>query len=487
MRYFPVFLDLERRRVLVVGGGEEALQKVRLLAKTPALITLVAAELVDELVAMERAGIIVVRRRSFEAEDVPGVALIYVASDEEALKVKVRRSAEEHNVPVNVIDQPQACDFFTPAIVDRAPITIAIGSEGAAPVLAREIRAHLEDWLPAKLGAVAEKARALRATVRASITHGPTRRRFWERLLASDFRRHVLNGNNAEADRAFDRLLKGKAKEVEGAISLVGAGPGDPELLTLKAKQALQAADVIVYDRLVDPEVLEYARRDARRIFVGKVPGCPDHSQPEINRILVAEAQDGQRVVRLKGGDPFVFGRAGEELEAAKRSGIDVDVVPGITSAHACAARVGLPITLRGKHRQFAVLTGATGDGTLEHDWCALSEPGVAFAIYMGVRNAPKFRAQLLGSGAKPSTSLVIVENGTRENERAYHTTLDDFDACIRDEQLKGPAIIFVGLDWRSAGLTRPSNVKLYRCKRAQSQKSCATSEFEQSFYCVMG
>lgn len=487
MRYFPIFLDFEGRRVLVVGGGEQALQKVRLVAKTPAHITVVAKSIVTELDELERAGRIVVRRRAFAAEDVPGVALVYIAEADQEARAQVRSCAEEHNVPVNVVDQPADCDFYTPAIVDRTPVTVAIGTEGAAPVLAREIRAHLEAVLPAQLGRVAEKAQSLRKLVAGRIPDGPARRRFWERLLASDFRHHVLAGDEAAADAVVDRAISDVRAFKSGQIALVGAGPGDPELLTLKAQQALQAADVIVFDRLVAPEVLEYARRDARRINVGKTPGAPGPKQDEISALLVREARQGHRVVRLKGGDPLIFGRAGEELKAAQDAGIDVEIIPGVTSAHACAARIGLPITLRGRHREFSVLTGATADGVLDHDWCTLAEPGAAFAVYMGVSSAPQFRSKLLGAGADPTLSVVIVENGTRADERAFHTSLDDLDACVRDEGLTGPAIIFFGLDWESAGLARPLSVSRYERRLAPKHRQWAPAEIAQSSHWVMG
>ena len=273
----------------------------------------------------------------------------------------------------------------------------------------------------------------------------------------------MLSGAEAAASRIFTAEVAGCLEPTKGRVSLIGCGPGDPDLLTLKALQRLQEADVLVVDRLVNPKILDYARRDAERIFVGKAPGRPSPSQAEINRILVREAAAGKVVARLKGGDPFIFGRAAEEMAALQATGIEVDVIPGVTAAHACAARVALPVTLRERVRQFSVVTGATADGELALDWAALAAEGAAFAVYMGVGNAPIIRGNLLAAGAKSATPVVIVENGTRENERAIATTLHDLTHCVDRLEIAGPAVIFVGLDWSDAGLQRPDTVIVYR------------------------
>jgi uroporphyrin-III C-methyltransferase/precorrin-2 dehydrogenase/sirohydrochlorin ferrochelatase len=254
-------------------------------------------------------------------------------------------------------------------------------------------------------------------------------------------------------------------------VALIGCGPGDPDLLTLKALQRLQEADVLVVDRLVNPKILEYARRDAERIFVGKTPGGPTTSQTEINRILVREAGAGKVVARLKGGDPFIFGRAAEEMAALQAAGIAVEVVPGVTAAHACAARIGLPVTLREHVRHFSVVTGATAEGAPDLDWQALAAPSAAFAVYMGVGNAPLLRANLLAAGAEADTPVVIVENGTLPNERAFATTLGDLTDCVAEREVAGPAVMFVGLDWDAAGLCRPETVTLHRRRRVLTQE----------------
>lgn len=464
MKYFPIYIDLERQPVLVVGGGEQAAQKIRLLAKTNALITVVTETLVPELEDCAADGRIRVERRRFRPGDVADRRLVYAATGEDETDQAVAEAARARNLPVNVVDRPDACSFITPAIVDRDPVTVAIGTEGAAPVLAREIKTRLERDLPAGLGRVAERARSLRGRVAREIGDGRRRRRLWERLLRGRFRERVLAGDEAGAALAVETEIGALGQGVEdaGRVTLVGCGPGDPDLLTLRAQQRLQDADVLVVDRLVNPRILEFARRDAERIFVGKTPGGPATSQDEINRILVREARAGKTVARLKGGDPLIFGRAVEELSALARAGIAAEVVPGITAAHASAASLNLPVTSRGHHRKFSVLTGATADGVLDHDWAALGRSGEAFAVYMGVRSTPEIRRRLLAAGMGPETPVVIVENATLPHERAIATSLGDLALCMIRKGVKGPAILFVGLDWADLGLVAPDKVERF-------------------------
>lgn len=464
MRYFPIFLDVDNRDVLVVGGGEKALQKLRLLAKTTARLKLVAEDVSEAIAALDSAHPLTILRRSFVESDVEGAAMVFAASDDPALDQAVATAARKRGLPVNVVDGPADSNFIMPAIVDRDPVVVAIGTEGAAPILAREIKSKIEAWLPAQFGRVARTAQALRHRIQETVADPTIRRRLWEALLQGKWRELVLADDAAAADRELGRQLVAarSAAQPVGSVALIGCGPGDPDLITLKAQQHLQSADVLVVDRLVNPAILEYARRDAIRIDVGKAPEGDAALQDEINQILVREAMKGQRVVRLKGGDAFVFGRAAEEMVAVRAAGIDVAVVPGITAAHACAASVGLPVTVRGKVRQFAVVTGASADGPVEIDWAALAQPGHAFAIYMGVRTAEHFRGRLLAAGASPQTPVVIVENGTLANERVVATELTLLARAISDMGVRGPAVIFVGLDWASAGLTRPERVEVY-------------------------
>jgi uroporphyrin-III C-methyltransferase / precorrin-2 dehydrogenase / sirohydrochlorin ferrochelatase len=464
MRYFPLFADLGQAHVLVVGGGEQATQKVRLLRKTSAHITVVAQAVTDELRELGEQSAIWIIPRAFLPRDLDGQRLVHAATGDPLLDVAVSRAAKKRGIPVNVVDAPALSTFIMPAIVDRDPVTVAIGTEGAAPVLAREIKSLLETLLPANFGLLARRAQGLRDIVAKAVPDAPSRRRIWERLLQGPFRRAVLRGAEAEAGQILAAELRHgedrpAASHTTGRVTLIGCGPGDPDLLTLKAVQRLQEADVLVVDRLVNVRVIEYARRDAERIFVGKTPGGPTTSQAEINRILVREAQAGKIVARLKGGDPFIFGRAAEEMAACQAIGIDVEVVPGITAAHACAARIGLPVTLRERVRQFSIVTGATAEGEPNLDWQALAADGAAFAVYMGVGNAPLLRRNLLAAGANADTPVVIVENGTLESERAVTTTLADLTDAVTQHAIASPAVIFIGLDWDDAGLCRPESV----------------------------
>jgi uroporphyrin-III C-methyltransferase / precorrin-2 dehydrogenase / sirohydrochlorin ferrochelatase len=443
MRYFPLFIDLKSRRVLVVGGGEEALRKIRLLLKTEARIEVIAAELHPELTDLAVGGNIAWVGRDFSPAFLDGAACVFVAAGEE-LNSRVSREAHKRDILVNVVDEAELSSAIVPAIVDRDPLVIAVGTEGAAPVLAQGIRSEIEADLPPFLGALTRAAGALRERVASSVPAGSPRRQFWRQYFFGGIR-DAFARSKSDFDRAVDEAL-GSVQSIQGRVSLVGAGPGDPELLTLKAQRKLREADVIVYDRLIGPSILEYARRDAVRIPAGKEPGRPSIVQADINAILVREARRGKHVVRLKGGDPYVFGRGGEEQLALEAEGIPVDVVPGITAALGCAANIGLALTQRGRNQSLTILTGASENGVPEHDWRALAQKGQAFAIYMGVGSAGHFQARLLAAGIDPHTPVTIVENGTLVNERIFETEISDLKATIRSDSISGPTIIYVGL-----------------------------------------
>ncbi|MGH1351565.1 MAG: siroheme synthase CysG [Methyloligellaceae bacterium] len=465
MRYFPVYMDMQEARVLIVGGGEQAAQKLRLLLKTDVSIDLIAHEIVPEIEALKQSGRIQVHNKDFSEQDLSGYRMVYAAIEEDDLAERVSHAAQARNIPVNVVDRPDLCTFITPAIVDRDPVTVAIGTEGTAPVLAREIKSKLEAWLPANYGTLAAYANSFRNFIAEKVEDGRQRRIVWQNLLGGEFRRLVLAGKQDEAKAVLEEEVAASVEPDQkiGTVALIGCGPGDPGLLTLKAQQHMQTADVLVIDRLVNPEILEYARRDAERIFVGKKPGAHTTPQKEINRILLREALAGKTVARLKGGDPFVFGRASEELLALQPHGVEVEIVPGITAAHACAASVELPLTMREHHRVFSILTGATVDGVPEHDWRMLAAEGQAFAVYMGVRNSGEIKLQLLNAGIDPATPVVIVENGTLKNEKSVSTNIDELDICVEQAGIKGPAIIFIGNDWSHAGLSRPRKVVKFK------------------------
>jgi uroporphyrin-III C-methyltransferase/precorrin-2 dehydrogenase/sirohydrochlorin ferrochelatase len=445
MRTFPIFLDLEGGRVVVVGGGEQAAQKVRLLLKTPARIDVIHETLCDELSELAKCGRIG-WRRVFVPGTLDDCRLVYAAADAET-NARVAHAANARNMPINVVDDPALCTFQTPAIVDRVPVVIAIGTEGTAPVLARQIRAHLESWLPPRLGHLAVLAGALRKHVNGRLrTDARTRRRFWELFFTGRTRALMLDGNEAGARAEAEALLDdGKLNAPSrGRVSLVGAGPGTADLMTLRALRRLQEADVIVHDRLIDPSVLDCARRDARRIDVGKTPGQVCIAQAGINEILIAEAKAGNDVVRLKGGDPMIFGRIGEEMAALDAAGISFDIVPGVTSATACAAEANIALTHRDEVRSVVFLTGHSTGGVTAYDWTALARPGTVFALYMAVSAAPRIQASLLAVGVPADTPVAIVEKGCSSASRTVHATLAGLERSIHDNKISNPAMLFV-------------------------------------------
>ena len=444
MRYFPLFLDLDNRKAVVVGGGEEALRKIRLLLKTKAKITVIASTLNDELRAHVKEGRLAWVSRSFAPSLLDDAALVYSAEDD--LHHEVSRAARDRGIPVNAIDDAALSTFITPSIVDRDPVVVAIGTEGTSPVLGMGLRSKIEAMLPQALGSLAIAASHLRQSVAERVSHGNRRRSFWQRYFFGSICDSFLAGDTRSYTRELEAALIDVTSPSVGRVSLVGAGPGDPELLTLKAQRKLQEADVIVHDRLIGPGILELARRDAIRIAVGKKAFEPSPRQSEINAILIREAKAGRHVVRLKGGDPYIFGRGGEEQAALAAEGIPVDVVPGITAALGCASSIGLPLTQRGQNRAFTLLTGASEDGLAQHDWAALAKPGQAFAIYMGVNAAGDISAELLDAGIDHKTPVTIVENGTLANERVMMCSIGSLWETLTLNGVEGPAIIYVGL-----------------------------------------
>ena len=444
MRYFPLFLDLKDRRAVVVGGGEEALRKVRLLLKTEARISVIASVLHDELRAELAAGRISWAGKLFRPALLDDAAIVYSADPE--LHETVSQAARERGIPVNAVDAAALSTFITPSIVDRDPVVVAIGTEGAAPMLGQGIRARIDAMLPQALGKLADTASSLRVRVAQAVPQGRQRRSFWQRYFFGSLGKSFLAGDAQAYAHELEASLSDDSSPSPGRVSLVGAGPGDPELLTLKAQRRLQEADVIVYDRLIGPGILELARRDAVRIPVGKKPFEPSPKQSEINAILIREAKAGRHVVRLKGGDPYVFGRGGEEQAALLAQGISVDIVPGITAALGCASAIGLPLTQRGQNRSITLLTGASEDGLAEHDWSSLAKPGQAFAVYMGVNAAGDISAKLLDAGIDHRTPVTIVENGTLENQRVFTTTIGSLWETLMCSGVEGPAMIYCGL-----------------------------------------
>jgi uroporphyrin-III C-methyltransferase/precorrin-2 dehydrogenase/sirohydrochlorin ferrochelatase len=447
MRYFPTFFDLRDKPCLVVGGGEAALGKIRLLLKAGAQVRVVADRVQADIEDLAAQGTLEIQRGGFVAGDLRGQTLAIVASGDDALDARVAGAARSTGISVNVVDRPHLSSFTVPALIDRDPVVVAVSTGGTAPVLGRKLRAQIEALLPARLGHLAELAERFRDAVKATRPGAGARRAFWESFFESPAAEDALAGRNAAArDKALTLVNRApRDTGTFGSVAIVGAGPGDPDLLTLRAAEHLQRADVIVYDKLVGPEVLDRARRDAERIYVGKSRGHHAKTQDQINALLLRLARDGKRVVRLKGGDPFVFGRGGEELEFLRRRGVAVQVVPGITAATACGAAAGIPLTHRGDAAAVTFVTGHGKDGEPDLDWQALASARHTLVVYMGVATAPRTAARLIEHGLPASTPIAVIENGTRPDERVLTGRLDELARVIRDESVAGPAVIVIG------------------------------------------
>lgn len=464
MEHLPVWLSLRDRDTLIVGGGAHAATKARLLARTGARITLVARSLAAETAALAAADTFRHRSRAFEPGDVLGQAAVFAATGVESVDREVSEAARAAGVPVNAVDRPALSTFLMPAIVDRSPVVVGISTGGAVPALAAAVRARIEQALPTGLGRLARFAESFRPAVKAKVPAGPARLRFWHRVLDGPIAEAVLAGDEDGARDDMMRFLNSRdaAAAGEGTVYLVGAGPGSADLLTLRAVRLIQRAEVLVYDRLVGPDILEFARRDAERVFAGKESSRHELSQDAINTILLARARAGLRVVRLKGGDPFIFGRGGEEAEFLRHAGIAVEVVPGVTAAVACAAVAGVPLTHRDHAIAVTLVAGHTQDGTVEPDWASLAATRHTLAVYMGVANAGNIAARLIAHGMDGATPVAVIENGTLPSQRVFSATLAELGLLVARNGIGSPALILIGEVTReaAAGVARAALVR---------------------------
>lgn len=443
MDYFPLFCQLEHKPVLLVGGGEVAERKARLLLDAGACLTLVAPEVEPALAALAEEGALTWRAEPFAPAHLEGMWLVVAATDRREVNALVYQSANARRLFCNVVDDPKRSSFIMPSIIDRSPLMVAISSGGQAPVLARLLREKLEAMLPQHLGKLAAFAGSLRDRVKARFANLTERRRFWERLLGADRLGQALaRGDEAAASQLADALFAEESK-THGEVVLVGAGPGDPGLLTLHALRHMQEADLVVYDRLVSDEVMALVRRDARRLFVGKQAGNHCVPQEGINQLLLEEASKGLKVVRLKGGDPFIFGRGGEELETLVGSGIGFQVVPGITAASGCAAYAGIPLTHRDHAQSVRFVTAHGKGGTQDLEWSLLAREKQTLVFYMGLSSCATLREQLLAHGKEGDTPVALIEHGTRPEQRVIRGTLDQLPALAVG--VESPALIMVG------------------------------------------
>lgn len=441
---FPAFFRVEGKNVAVIGNGDEALAKVRLLMNTRATITLIADRPEASLMMLVIQQDIRHIARAFDDALIAGMALVFAATGDHAEDRRVVQAARAHKIPANAVDQPDQCDFLTPAIVNRAPVAVAIGTEGAGPVLAQMLRAQIDQILSPSLGRLARLATLYRGAVDHLLPKGVTRRVFWRRFFSGAVADAVSLGRMPEAEREATRLLS-TMHAVEGHVWLVGAGPGAEDLLTLRAQRVMMEADAIVYDALVPQAIVDMGRRDADRIPVGKRKGCHSKSQEEINDLLVELGSAGKRVVRLKSGDPLVYGRAAEEMQALRTAGISYEIVPGITSAFAAAADFELPLTLRGVASSLIFTTGHDLTGDVLPDWASLAISGATIAVYMGRSVAASVAQRLMAAGLPPETTVAVIENASRRDKRMLHGVLADLPRLDGRNDLTGPVMVIIG------------------------------------------
>ena len=457
MDHFPIFIATQAARIIVSGGGDAAMAKLRLLMKTRAKITVFAATPAAPIKQWHLERRLTLVTRAMDYGDALCAKLFYGANEDAAEDARTARLALSCGALVNIVDNLEDSQFITPAIVDRDPVTIAIGTEGAAPVLARAIKADLEARLPQSLGTLARIGKTFRK-VSYALPFGRARRDFWRDYYYNAGPK-AMSVSEERVLPALEALLDTHITKTArtGHIAFVGGGPGDPELLTLKARRALDEADVVIYDRLITPEILELARREAVMIDVGKEGFGPATSQDHINALLVEHALTGAQVVRLKSGDATLFGRLDEEIDTVDAHGIGWHIVPGITSASAAVATIGQSMTKRGRNASVRFLTGHDTRGFADHDWKTLARHGEVAAIYMGKKSARFIQGRLLMHGADRHTPVTLIENASRPDQRVLETTLAALPAALEAAQMSGPALTFLGLAPRAAIAATPS------------------------------
>ncbi len=446
MQYLPIFLDIKDQSCLVVGGGEVAMRKVNSLLRAGAMVTLVAPELTPPLARLAAEHRIEHVARVFEDVDIEARHLVITATDDRATNHYVASLARARRIPVNVVDDPSACSFIMPSIIDRSPVVAAVSSGASSPVLARLIRTRLESVIPAGYGRLAELCSRYRDRVKARFDDPVDRRRFWDRVLQGSVAERVFSGHVEEADATMEQELAHVSPSGGmGEVYLVGAGPGDPDLLTFRAMRLMQQADVVIYDRLVAKPIIDMVRKDARHIYVGKERNKHAMRQEEINKLLARLAKEGYRVVRLKGGDPFIFGRGGEEIDTLASEGVPFQVVPGVTAAAGCASYAGIPLTHRDHAQSVTFVTGHLKDGSINLNWPQLAQSRQTVVFYMGLVGLPEIRKQLLAHGVPADMPIALVQQGTTHMQRVFSGTLDNILEVVELEQPKPPTLIIVG------------------------------------------
>jgi uroporphyrin-III C-methyltransferase/precorrin-2 dehydrogenase/sirohydrochlorin ferrochelatase len=442
MDYLPIFQNVKGRLCLVVGGGVVGARKAGVLLESGAKVRVVAPEIDEDLQAQDNVEVVLTR---FEPQHMDGVALIIAATNDRAVNKQVSELAQARNIPVNVVDDPELCSFIMPAIMDRSPLMVAFSSGGASPVLTRMMRGKLETVIPQNYSNLAGFAERFREEVKKRVTNPAKRRIFWENVFDGVVAEKVLTGDEAAAEAMLQQMLADEDNIVRGEVYLVGAGPGDPDLLTFRALRLMQKADVVVYDNLVSKPIVDMTRRDADRIFVGKKRNDHTLQQEEINLLLVRLAKEGKRVLRLKGGDPFIFGRGGEEIETLAAEGIPFQVVPGITAASGVASYAGIPLTHRDHAQSCVFVTGHLKDGTMNLDWEQLARPRQTVVVYMGLHGLDTLCSKLIEHGLPETTPIAIVQHGTQPTQRVFTGTLATLPGIAEREKPQAPTLIIVG------------------------------------------
>ncbi len=446
MQALPIFFNIKNRHCVVIGGGDVAMRKVTMLLKAYAAITLYSPEICHELQDLVNAKKLKYVKANFAENQLKGACLVIAATDDEAVNEAVSVAAKAQNIPVNVVDAPALCTFTMGSIIDRSPVVIAISSEGNAPVLARYIRTKIETMLPAGYGRIAAIAGEFREQVKEKFATTQLRRHFWENVLQGPMVERVLAGQEQAARELLSNLIHAAdSTKNQGEVFLVGGGPGDPDLLTFRALRLMQMCDVCVYDKLVSPEVMELVRRDAELIYVGKERDQHTMPQEEINGLLATLALQGKRVLRLKGGDPFIFGRGGEEIETLMQRGVPFQVVPGITAANGVSSYAGIPLTHRDYAQACLFITGHHKDGSIDMDWVAMSRPNQTVVIYMGLVGLKEICEKLIAHGVSASMPAAVVQQGTTQKQKVVTATLADLAEKVHAAEMKPPCLTIIG------------------------------------------
>lgn len=445
MDYLPLFHNLKGRHCLLVGAGHTALRKCRLLVDAGAAVEVVAKSVSEPFEDFAVQHKLAISRRAFKKSDIANAVLVVAATSDSTLNTEISQLAQAQNIPVNVVDNPALCSVIFPSIVDRSPLQIAIGTGGHAPVLARLIRRKLEGLFPGAYGQLVLLAGKYRQRVKAKLHSEAARKTFWEAIFEGAVAERMLSGQQQQAETLLEQQLEGSADSLLGEVYLVGGGPGDPDLLTFRALRLMQQADIVLYDRLISKEVLSMVRRDADLVYVGKTQGDHPVNQENINQKLVEYARQGKRVLRLKGGDPFIFGRGGEEIAHLADHGIPFQVVPGITAAAGCASYAGIPLTHRDYAQSVRFITGHTRDGVLNLSWPELVMSNQTLVFYMGLNSMEAICRELIAHGLAADTPAALIEKGTSPKQRVFVSDLANLPAKVRAAEAKAPTLIIVG------------------------------------------